>query len=131
MRNSNSRRTREEKRKTKENRLVVTAANMLLLDSNPSFFSIAFALACCYRNDHPTAEREERSSNKRGNQDNAGFRDIFFAFLYHRSFYHKSNDRSSGYIYIYIYACMYIYTQIYVYMFARKLFRWWVYRTTI
>jgi hypothetical protein len=73
-------RTREEKAKTEENRLVVTTANMLLLESNVRFLllrRLAFALAYCYRNDHPTAEREACMPNKRKNEHRTGFRDVF------------------------------------------------------
>ena len=76
---------REEKEETEENRFIVTAANMLLLDSNAGFpllHSFAFALAYCCRNDHLTGEREERSSNKRKNKHNDGFRDVLLVSIY-------------------------------------------------
>jgi hypothetical protein len=77
-------RTREEKAKIEENRLVVTAANMMLLESNVRFLLLrwlALALAYCYRNDHPTTERERCMPNKRKNEHRTGFRDVFLVAL--------------------------------------------------
>ncbi len=77
-------RTREEKAKIEENRLVVTAANMMLLESNVRFLLLrwlALSLAYCYRNDHPTTEKEGCMPNKRKNEHRTGFRDVFLVAL--------------------------------------------------
>lgn len=64
-------RTREEKAKTEENRLVA-AANMLLLESNGRFptWKLTCIRACWLlrRNDHPATDRASTMGNKRKNE---------------------------------------------------------------